>query len=347
MLIRFRQLLILFISFQAIAAHGDENSIEGTDLAELESYPHKIVFESYDVDNWELSVINADGTGRRKLTNTPHIHELYPQASPDGKRICFLADTQQDGKTLRSVYTMNTDGSQRVLVAERSRQPCWSSDSTRIAFVKQEFSRFRLDDYVSKLLYTYNVGSGATRQHPNSKIHHLYGLSWSGSGEWLVATVHGGMGYGHAILAIEMDGSNVFDLQIPGCRPCLSPDGSHVTWSRNDHTICVADVEFAIDGAKASNIRVVDQHEALHLYHPDFSPDGKYITYSVGPGGRVQADGPGTHTAVAEMVGVRGKWDLFLKPVDGSGPRVQLTFDESLSNKESDWLFVPDDKVAD
>jgi len=33
--------------------------------------PHKIVFDSYVDDNWELFVINADGSGRKKLTNTP------------------------------------------------------------------------------------------------------------------------------------------------------------------------------------------------------------------------------------------------------------------------------------
>jgi len=347
MVIRFSLLQVLFLSIFAAAAHADESSIKGTDLAELGNYPHKVVFESYDRDNWELVLINSDGTGRRNLTRTPDIHELYPQASPDGKKICFLADRQQDGKTLRGVYTMNADGSNRVEVAERARQPCWSPDSTRIAFVKQEFSRFRVDDYVSTRLYVHELTSSATREHPNTDIHHLYGLSWSANGKWVVATVHGGMGYGHAILAIEMDGQKVFDLKISGCRPCLSPDGSQITWSRNDHTICAAHVELTASGAKVSSVRVVDQDEVLHLYHPDFSPDGKYITYSVGPGGRVKADGPGTHTQVAEMVGVRGKWDLFLKTADGAGPRVQLTFDKSLSNKESDWLFAAAAKETD
>ena len=32
-------------------------------------------------------------------------------------------------------------------------QPCWSPDGRRIAFVKQEFSKFRIADYVSKGLY--------------------------------------------------------------------------------------------------------------------------------------------------------------------------------------------------
>ena len=305
---------------------------------ELQRSPHKILFESYADDNWELFVINADGSSRTNLTNTPDVHELYAQASPDGRHICFLADVEKGGKTLRSVHYMNADGTGRTLVAEKARQPCWGPDGKRIAFVKQEFSRFKIDDFASKRLYIYDLASGKTVEHPNEKIHHLYGLSWAANGDWIVSTVHGGMGYGHAILAIQVDGNNVFDLKIPGCRPCLSADGTRVTWSRDDHTICVADVDFSPSGATVSNVVVVHQHEKLHLYHPDFSPDGKYITFSMGPGGRVRAKGPGTHAQLAEMVGVWGEWDVYLKPVGGQGEPLRLTTDENLSNKESEWI---------
>ncbi len=306
--------------------------------AELHSSPHKIVFESYVDDNWELFVINADGSGRRNLTNTKDVHELYPQASPDGTKICFLADVQKGRETLRSVNYMNADGSGRKLVAEKSRQPCWSPDSLKVAYLPQEFKRFNIADFVSKGLFIYDLESGKATPHPNEKIHHLYTLNWSKNSKWFVSTVHGGMSYGHAILAIEADGDGVFDLKIPGCRPCVSPDGTRVTWSSNDHTIRVADLDLASDVPRISNQKTIDQHKKLHLYHPDFSPDGKFITYSVGPGGRVAANGPGTHTQVAEMVGVRGPWNIFVMRANGEGTPVQLTTDESLSNKESEWL---------
>ncbi len=306
---------------------------------ELKASPHKILFESYDEDNWELFSMNADGSGRKKLTNTPDVHELYPQASPDGSKICFLADAKAaDGDTNRSVYFMNADGSGRVKVADKSRQPCWSPDGRTIAFVKQEFSKFNIADYVSKRLYFYDLKSGKTTEHPNAKIHHLYNLTWSADGKWIVSTVHGGMGFGHAIIAIEVGGNKVHDLKISGCRPTLNPAGTKVTWSKDDHTVCAADVELTAGGAKVSNVTVVDHHDKQHLYHPDFSPDGKYITYSLGPGGRVRANGPGTHTQVAEMVGVRGPWDIYVKLVSGEGERLRLTNDPALSNKESEWI---------
>ena len=62
------------------------------------------------------------------------------------------------------------------------------------------------------------------------------------------------------------------------------------------------------------------------------------MTYSVGPGGRFVAKGPGTHTGIAEAIGIRAQWDVYLKPITGQGDAFRLTKDASLSNKESDWL---------
>ena len=97
---------------------------------------------------------------------------------------------------------------------------------------------------------------------------------------------------------------------------------------------------------KVSDIRILDKREKEHLYHPDFSPDGLYVTYSVGPGGRTAASGPGTHTEVAEMVGIRGDWQIHLKRVSGEGPSVELKNPEFETNKESDWLPVFSSGVA-
>ena len=80
----------------------------------------------------------------------------------------------------------------------------------------------------------------------------------------------------------------------------------------------------------------------------DLSAGGKYVVHSVGPGGLVPANGPGTHTDLAEMVGVRGEWNLYLKLVDGESGGVHLTTGESVTNKEPEWLPVfPRKEVAE
>ncbi len=156
----------------------------------------------------------------------------------------------------------------------------------------------------------------------------------------IVSTVHAGMGFSHGILAIEVDGNGVHDLKIPGCRPCLSPDGTMITWSPGDKVVNVADIDFTGARPTLSHIRILDKREVAHTYHPDFSPDGAYITYSIGPGGRTAKSGPGTHTGVSELIGVRGEWDIYLRRANGQGPSICLTKNAALSNKESEWLPV-------
>ena len=84
---------------------------------DLGAIPHRIVYETLQEaegdSNWEIMVIDADGSGRVNLTNTPDVDEHYPHASPDGTKILFVAiegESRRDQS--RNVYYMNVDGSQ-------------------------------------------------------------------------------------------------------------------------------------------------------------------------------------------------------------------------------------------
>src|SRR5262245_29623536 len=74
--------------------HSDEKPQAGSAelLAELKSYPHKLVYETNRDGNWELYLSNADGSNPVNLTRTPDVDEVYPKPSPDGSKICFEAD---------------------------------------------------------------------------------------------------------------------------------------------------------------------------------------------------------------------------------------------------------------
>ncbi len=306
--------------------------------ARLKELPYKIAYETYANNNWELFAMNADGSDPINLTNTPDSHEMYPHVSSDGKKICFVSDEAQNGKKVRCVYFMNIDGSGRVKVDDHARQPCWSPDGKTIAYLKCKYSRFQINDYATKEIWFYDWETKERKIHPNKDIHHLYNLCWVKIGRWFVATVHAGMGYSHSNLAIEVDGTRVYDLGIDGCRPDVSPDGKRIVWGRTDHIISIADIDFDAAIPKVSAIWdvVVDE---LHVYHVDWSPDGNYISYSRGPGGEIPESGPGTNRGIAELVGVKGIWDICVTPVDSDREYVDLTARKQTC-KESEW-FVP------
>src|SRR5262245_60330190 len=126
----------------AVEARSDEKPADESKdlLVELKNYPHKIVYESNRDGNWELYLCNADGSNPVNLTHTPDVEELFPKPSPDGSKICFVADEGKGDAKVRNLYHMNSDGSGRTKIAENAREPCWSPDGTRIAYLGGEFN---------------------------------------------------------------------------------------------------------------------------------------------------------------------------------------------------------------
>jgi len=299
----------------------------------LTAVPFKIVHETYretdGKENWELYLINADGSDATNLTRTPDVDEMYPHASPDGTKVCFVADEGTGRNKVRNVYYMNIDETGRVKVADNAREPCWSPDGKMIAYTEGEYERYTTRAYGSKGLFFYDLGTGKHEQHPNKDLHHIYNVCWSPEGSWFVAIVTGGMGFDHNIIAFEAHGTTVFDLNkygIDGCRPDLSFDGRKITWGQTDWDLYVADIDLTLSVPRVADIRgVVKCRKEYYVSHTDFSPDGRYIAFSYGPevNYSVGVKAPGWNICVSDLT---GKW-------------VQVTTDGN-HNKEPDWVPV-------
>ena len=210
----------------------------------LQALSFQIVHECYTNDNWELFVMNADGSKARNLTNTPDKNELYPQVSPDGTKICFVGDEGEGRDTVRGIWVMDVDGKNRRKVADHAREPFWHPSSKIIAYLPQEYEKWNIVDYYTTGLAYFDLATGKSEPHPNgTNLHHLYNPSFSSNGRWIVSTVHAGMGLSHGILLIEAQGNKIINLKIPGCRPCFSPDGKQIAWGPGDHELATAPID--------------------------------------------------------------------------------------------------------
>ena len=92
----------------------------------------RIAFESDRSGNWDIWVMNADGSGLTNLSRSPE-DEVYPAWSPDGKKIAFTS--KRSGNL--DVWVMNSDGTGPVNLTQnpkRDRYAMWSPDGTKIAF---------------------------------------------------------------------------------------------------------------------------------------------------------------------------------------------------------------------
>src|SRR5215204_3542268 len=99
----------------------------------------RIAFYSERDGNAEIYVMNADGTGVTRLTNT-RADEGYPAWSPDGRTISF--DSDRDGNF--DVFAMNVDGTNvRPLTRHPGRDvsASWSPDGRAIVFMSDREGR--------------------------------------------------------------------------------------------------------------------------------------------------------------------------------------------------------------
>ena len=319
---------------------------------QLKSVPFKIAYETYVNSNWEIFVMNADGSYALNLTQTPTQHEHYPQVSPDGARICYSVDQGEGRDAVRSLYVMDSDGRNRKKLVDHAREPFWSPDSKVIGFLPQEYPKFNVIDYATKGMSFYNLADGTIVPHPNStNLHHLYNPSFASNGKWIVSTVHAGMGFDHAILAIEARGNKIINLKIPGCRPCLSPDGKQIAWGPGDHEIAVAPIDLETGSPSVGPWRLRIQDKTNETYHVDWSPDSRFLSLSRGPASKGDPTKLGTFQAACEIVGVYAPgWNLCAVPAERDGvvdlnsatdtDFLMLTTNGS-SNKESAWFRPP------
>ena len=98
----------------------------------LKNVSGKIVFQSDRDGDWEIYVMNADGSNVVQLTHNSAADE-YPVWSPDGKQIAFKSN--RDGNF--EIYVMDADGTNQKRLTNHpsnDEDPAWSPDGKHIVF---------------------------------------------------------------------------------------------------------------------------------------------------------------------------------------------------------------------
>jgi PKD repeat protein len=247
----------------------------------------------YAADN-ELYLVKADGTGTINLTNNP-ANDSQHIISPNGEKIAFVSD--RDGNENLWILNINDLSVTQVTFDPGSdTQPVWSSDASRLMFVRGG-NIFTINaDGTGETQITFdNTNSQPVWSPDNSKI--AYVSNNTGNNEIYVMNADG-----TNVINVTNDGNNDVD-------PQWSPDGSLIVFTSNRFG---DDDIFTINSGDGSNLQQLTDDSANDR-QPTWSQDGTKIVFVSNRGG---ADGLYLMNADGS-----NELQLIATPINGTLPR--------------------------
>jgi len=262
--------------------------------------------------NVEIFVINADGSGLRRLTRNA-VPDGDAVWSPDGRKIAFLG--RRDG-TGADLFVMNADGSdERNLTRKPGNEvaPAWSPDGRAIVFSAVPpgqplwvgGSRSASGPY--RDVYVMNADGSDQRNLTHTREAEEWAAGWSPDGRTIAFTAYDGRSNRIFLMNADGSGRRALTAEITDTSMSWSPDGRKIAFF-DDGALSVVNADGGGMRRLARNVAFEGQ---------SWSPDGRKITF-------VRLRPPKNPRPTTGEPPPPSPWpaaDLWVMNADGSGQR--------------------------
>jgi TolB protein len=209
---------------------------------------------------YNLSVINADGTGLQRLA-TDASSDIEPAWSPDGTKIAFSTDRDAGDY---EVYVMHADGTNPVRLTNspgEDGQPAWSPDGSKLAFAT---TRDAPTDSLHPEIYVMSAVDGSGPVNLTLDAAADLEPAWSPDGTKIAfASDRSGQ---FEIWVMNANGTNPVRLthgSKPAELPAWSPDGTKIAYDSDGHIW----IMYA-DGSQPTQITSKSYYDVIPRWRP-------------------------------------------------------------------------------